>query len=104
MGHHEGSTINCFIKKKLIQEQKSLIIYPWRLRMLLIIKKKFKTALKQLLYTYSFYSIHYYDRCLLQHIMKNVHTSSILMYLHLCLTIPISKGFIPKDPWNVNNQ
>jgi hypothetical protein len=42
MGHHEGSTINCFITKELIQEQKSLIIYPWRLRMFLITQKSLK--------------------------------------------------------------
>jgi hypothetical protein len=36
--------------------------------------------------------------------MKNAHTSIILMYLYLRLTIPISKGFIPNDPWNVNNK
>ena len=33
---------------------KVLIIYPWRLRMLLV-TKKFKTVLKKFLYTYSFY-------------------------------------------------
>ena len=35
-------------------------IYLWRLRMLLVTKKKFKIALKKLLYTYSFYTLEEY--------------------------------------------
>jgi hypothetical protein len=39
---------------------KFLIIDPWRLRILLVTKRKFKTALNKFLYTYSFYTIEEY--------------------------------------------
>jgi ATP-dependent phosphoenolpyruvate carboxykinase len=39
---------------------KFLMCYSWRLRMSLITKKKFKTAVKQFLYTYYFYTVEEY--------------------------------------------
>jgi hypothetical protein len=39
---------------------KILIINPWKLRMLLATKRKFKIALKKCLYSYSFYTTEEY--------------------------------------------